>query len=227
MKKTGIALSGIITGAVLFLLFHSYGCKTDYQNKETVQSEVVNIKDETKEKHSCCSEEMDAEEYSENSIYNIESEWTTQSGSNFRISDLRGKPVVLTMFFAGCTYACPVLVNDMKKIESKLSKKELKNYKFVLVSIDPEKDTPENLKSFAERNNMDLNRWILLTGENNNIQELAAVLGFNYKKDEKTGYSHSNLINILDAGGEIVYQHKGLNQDITLAAEKLIDQNNL
>jgi protein SCO1/2 len=129
------------------------------------------------------------------------------------------------MFFASCNYACPILVYDMKKIESKLSPEELKDYQFVLVTIDPDKDTPEALNEFAKKFNLDLNRWSLLTGDKDDILELAAVLGFKFKKEADGQFSHSNLINILNEKGEVVFQHVGLNKDISLAAEKLIALN--
>ena len=125
------------------------------------------------------------------------------------------------MFFASCTYACPILVNDMQRIESKIPKDELKDYKFILVSIDPERDTPAKLRSFASEHALDLNRWTLLTGEKDDIMELAALTGFKFKKEENGEFSHSNIITILNEQGEIEFQHRGLNKDVTEAVKFL------
>ncbi|RPI70535.1 MAG: SCO family protein, partial [Ignavibacteriales bacterium] len=126
-------------------------------------------------------------------------------------------------FFASCTYACPILVNDMKRIETALiNEDEISSYKFLLVSIDPERDTPEMLSEFAKRHKLDLKRWKLLTGTADDIMELAAVTGFKYKKEDNGEFSHSNMINFLNDGGEIIHQQIGLNQDITPSTEKIL-----
>lgn len=224
--KIKIFAAGFAIGAVSFIMFHISGCSSVVPDKEVKTASVIS-KESDKEEHSCCSSEMEEGEYSENSVYQLDSKWINQSNQNIKLSDFQGKQVVFTMFFASCTYACPVLVNDMKKIEAKLSAEEKQKTQFVLVSIDVERDTPEALKEFAKKYKLDLNRWTLLSGKESDIQDLAAVVGFKYKRDENGEYSHSNLINILDKKGEVVHQHTGLNQDVTAAAEILNDKKSL
>ncbi len=227
MKKyiiTAAAAIGVIFAALFILNFTKSDDKNylhetekiDYSAKETSESEEKN--------HSCCSSEEDTGEYSENSIYQLESEWTNQWGKKFSLGELEGSPVVLTMFFASCTYACPILINDMKKIENEIPEEELSSYKFVLVSIDPERDTPEKLEKFAEEKNLDTKRWTLLTGSSDDIMELAALTGFKYKKDKSGDFSHSNLITFLNKEGEILHQQFGLNQDISESTKILLSK---
>jgi protein SCO1/2 len=217
-KRSKIAIYGLITGGLLFLitnlagsLIQQSGAKEKNEKKTT---KTESVKETKAEKNPCCVEE-ESSEFSDNSIYQLESKWINQSGEKFRIGSLKGKPVVLTMFYASCTYACPLLINDMKKIEASIDAEDLKNYRFVLVSIDPEKDKPEVLAEVVKKNNLDTKRWTLLTGSEDDIMELAALIGFKFKKDEKEGYSHSNLITFLNDKGEIIHQQVGLNQDIT------------
>jgi protein SCO1 len=214
MKKSLIILlSGLVFAAIVLVLSFTRGSTdvTSAQNVSTVEN-----KDE---EHSCCSSEKSGE-FTDNSIYQLESEWINQDNKEFRLSSFKGKPVVLTMFFASCTYACPILVNDMKKIESSLPG-DMHGYNFVLVSIDPERDTPEALKNFADAKNLDKERWTLLTGSGDDIMELAALLGFKYKKEADGSYSHSNMILVLNEEGEITHQHNGLNQDITAVVTEI------
>jgi protein SCO1/2 len=89
------------------------------------------------------------------------------------------------------------------------------------VSIDPERDTPENLLKILEMNNFDSKRWTLLTGNKDNVMNLAALIGFKFKVDGNGGFSHSNLITLLNENGEIVHQHVGLNQNIDNALLEL------
>jgi protein SCO1/2 len=223
-KRKKIAIYGLITGALLFVFTNLAGCFTTAEEKnEKAVANIESVKESEKEKHSCC-EQVESEEFSEASLYQLESEWNDQDKKSFSLKDFEGKKVVLTMFFASCTYACPILVNDMKKIEATVSREDdISSYQFILVSIDPERDTPEKLKKFAGKNNLDLKRWKLLTGNSDDIIELAAVIGFKFKKDKSGDFSHSNLITFLNEKGEIIHQQVGLNQDFT--SEKILSLN--
>ena len=54
----------------------------------------------------------------EKSIYQLDSSWTTDAGQSVKLAALQGKVQVVVMFFASCTYACPLIVQDMKQIEA-------------------------------------------------------------------------------------------------------------
>jgi len=222
-RRKKLAIYGLITGAFLFLLTNLTGCYSTAEEKsENPDKGTVVMKEVQDEKHSCCSEE-DTEEFSDASIYQVESEWRDQQNNNFLLHELGGKKVVLTMFFASCTYACPILVNDMKRIEAALAdQNEISSYRFLLVSIDPDRDSPAKLNEYADKNNLDLKRWKLLTGKKEDIMELAALIGFRYKKDKNGDFSHSNLITFLNEKGEIIHQQVGLNQDISESTEKML-----
>ncbi len=222
-KRIKIAIYGLVTGALMFVFANLAGCFTTAEEKnEKSITKTESVNETNTEKHSCC-DEVESEEISDASVYQLESVWTDQDGKSFSLKDLEDNKIVLTMFFASCTYACPILVNDMKKIESSLSKEEvISSYSFVLISIDPERDSPAKLKKFARKNNLDLKRWKLLTSSSDNIMDLAALIGFKYKKDKNGDYSHSNLITFLNEEGEIIHQQVGLNQDITTATGKLL-----
>lgn len=152
------------------------------------------------------------------SIYNLPSKWTNQNGQNIEMKDLRGKVLVMVMIYTSCKAACPRLVADMRNIESRLPTNIKDNVKLVLISIDPETDTPKRLKEFAIANKMDGNQWEFLRSSEENTREFAAVLAVNYKKIDPLNFSHSNIISVFNAEGELVYQQEGLgvNSDATI-----------
>ena len=152
------------------------------------------------------------------SIYNLPSKWTNQNGQNIEMKDLRGKVLVMVMIYTSCKSACPRLVADMRNIESRLPENIKENVKLVLVSIDPEVDTPKRLKSFSIENKMEANQWLFLRSTEENTREFAAVLAVNYKKIAPLEFSHSNIISVFNADGELVYQQEGLgvNSDETI-----------
>jgi regulator of cell morphogenesis and NO signaling len=172
---------------------------------------ILASENEQPEKLCCVDTKINHGIISDNSIYQLESKWKNQNNETIRLNSLIGKKEIIALVYTSCTYACPLILNDMKKIETHLRRNDV-NY--VLVSIDPKNDTPEALKNYANRNNLDLKKWHLLTGTEDGINELAAVLGFRYKKESDGSFSHSNIITVLNETGEIAYQHFGLNQDV-------------
>lgn len=159
-----------------------------------------------------------SDEISDLSIFNLTSTWTNQNGEDLQFEDLKGKVLVTVMIYTSCKAACPRLVADMRNIEERLSKKTKENVKMVLVSIDPNTDTPERLKAFAEENVMDKEPWLFLRSSEDNTREFAAVVAVNYKKISPVDFSHSNIITVFNDQGEMVFQQEGLgvNSDATI-----------
>jgi protein SCO1/2 len=166
----------------------------------------------------CCAEIASAAPLSDRSLYQLEAKWTDDSGKAVELSSLRGRPVVIAMFFASCTYACPVLVDDIKRLRSALPADVQEKAQMVLVSFDTVRDTPVALNAFRERSALDDN-WTLLRGEPEAVQDLAMLLGVKFKKEASGQFAHSNLVTVLNAEGEIAHQRNGLMGDMSEAAK--------
>lgn len=147
------------------------------------------------------------------SIYNLEGEWLTQNAAKVKLENFRGNVVVVGMIYLSCRSACPIIISDMMNIEKRLPAEDLKKIAFLLITIDPENDTPEVLKKAAEDYKLDVSRWTILNGSDENIRELAATLSFKYKKTDPIDFAHSNLISVLDQNGVFIYQQTGLETD--------------
>ena len=168
----------------------------------------------------CCAVELDTGPLSRNSLYQTEVGFTNDRGEAVNLVAFRGRPVVLTMFFASCSHACPVLVTVMQQIRDALPKEGEGAPVFVLVSFDVERDTPEALAKFRTSRLLDEN-WELLHGDNDAVRELAALLGVKYQQETGGGFSHSNVISILNQEGEVVHQRMGLMGSIDEATRAL------
>ncbi len=160
----------------------------------------------------CCKVEEGTGNHSDKSIYQLKSVWKDQDGNSVELKIFAGKKIVLAMIYTSCPTACPVIVNNMQKLEAVIPQKELKKCHFVLISIDPQRDTPSRLKQYAVEKQLDMRRWTLLTGSKNNVAELAELIGFRYKKNSNGNFIHSNLITFLDEDGVIKNQSEGLGQ---------------
>ena len=212
MKKIylfGIPLIAVITGFIL--LGKNPDTNKFKKDNAGIEASVISTQKTNLKNGFCCTAES-LGRYSDKSIYQLDAVWKDQNGKKKKLGSFKGRKVVLAMFYASCTSACPVLVGDIKNLEEAMSSEELKDYRFVLVSIDPAKDTPKVLKTYAEDHNLDLARWTLLTGSKDNVAALAQLLGFQYKRKSSGMFSHTNLITFLNEEGEIAKQSTGLLQ---------------
>lgn len=171
---------------------------------------------------SCCSKEKTAgtlKQISGGSVYNLTSLWTTQLNESFQLNHFKNKIVIAAMVFTHCESACPRIVADMQRIESSLSAKELQQVTFLLISMDPERDTPARLTEFSKEYKLNPN-WTLICSDKGATMEIANVLGVKVKKLEGGGFDHSNIIHVFDNDGIIVHQQNGfaVEQDETLKA---------
>jgi len=94
--------------------------------------------------------------------------------------------------------------------------------KYVLVSIDPETDSPDRLKEFAIENQMDNDQWIFLQGTVDDVREFSNVLAVKYKQISPIDFSHSNIISVFDKAGVLYYQKEGLGVNNEITVSKII-----
>jgi protein SCO1/2 len=171
----------------------------------------------------CCEEIKSAETaaFSTESLYQLEVGFTDDSGRPFTLGSLRGRPVVLTMFFATCGYACPLLLTDMQAIRAKLPAEIRDQAALVLVSFDVARDTPAALAKYRAERHLD-EQWTLLHGDDDAVRELAALLGVKFKLEADGQFAHSNLITILNGEGEVVHQRNGLRGGLDETARAIV-----
>jgi protein SCO1/2 len=163
---------------------------------------------------SCCTTNPAATPFTDKSLYQIESTWTNDFGHPLQLGALRGRVQVVAMFFASCTYACPLIVHDLQRIETALPESLRTNVNFTLITIDTERDTPSALHAYRGTRKLPADRWTLLRGAPDDTLELAALLGVKFKREARGQFAHSNLITVLNEQGEIIHQLTGLSQEV-------------
>lgn len=157
------------------------------------------------------------------SIYHLPASWNTQHEDVVEFSDLKGDVLVVVMIYTSCPTACPRLVADMKRIESAVAEEVDEGVKYVLVSIDPETDTPEKMLAFSAEQGMEGDQWLFLQGTKSSVQEFANVLAVKYARISPTDFSHSNIISVFDKGGVMQLQVEGLGVDYKPLIGKVIE----
>ena len=147
------------------------------------------------------------------SVYDLPGSWRDQAGATRELTGFRGSPVLLAMVYTHCTATCPLAVAELKRIAA-----EHRDAKLVIVSLDPERDDPTRLASYARGLGLDSARWTLLTGTDADVRDLAATLGVRYRRVTPADLAHSNLITLLDREGRIIRQASGRMDDAAIAA---------
>jgi len=158
--------------------------------------------------------ELSASAYTPDSLYQLTSTWTTAAGQRLQLGELRGTVRVVVMHYTSCEYACPILINLVKRIEAGLPQAVRHRVGFVGITFDPERDTLPVLQAYQAKMHLDSPLWTLLRGQSDDTLELAVLLGIKYRQNAQGEFSHTNLITVLNQAGEIVHRQTGLHQNV-------------
>jgi len=97
-----------------------------------------------------------------------------ETGKPVNLRELKGNVVVYDFIFTNCAGTCPLMTQQMRKLTKKIDKDA--PVRFVSISVDPTRDTPQVLRDYATRFRNDP-RWTFLTGQRDQIVHLS-VDGF-------------------------------------------------
>lgn len=144
------------------------------------------------------------------SLFDLTSVWRNASGNSVQLRDLSGHVSIVTMVYTSCQATCPLIMADLGRVESQFTDEQRAHIRFVLVSLDPDRDTPGRLLEWARERQLDTDRWWLLAGTDDAVRELAASLDIRYQRQDDGEFAHTNGTTVLDASGRVVFRHAGL-----------------
>lgn len=103
---------------------------------------------------------------------------TTQDGKTIHFYDdvLKGKIVAINLIYTNCEYSCPLETARLAQVQKILGDRVGKDIFFYSISIDPERDTPQALKAYAEKFHAGPG-WTFLTGKKEDIDLISRRLG--------------------------------------------------
>jgi len=129
---------------------------------------------------------------------------TTQDGKTVHFYDdlLKGKIVAVNLIYTTCKYACPLETARMRQVQQVLGDRMGKDVFFYSITIDPEHDTPEVLKDYAEKFHAGPG-WLFLTGKQADIDLIQRKVGLYSTPDPKNPDGHTpNLLVGNEATGQ-------------------------
>ncbi len=138
---------------------------------------------------------------------------TTHTGARLSLRDLRGKVVAVTFIYTTCTDTCPLLTQKLVGLQGRLGADFGRRVFFASVTVDPERDTPEALKRYAEAHGAHAAGWAFLTGTPAEIRDVKRKYGVFSRKNPRGDVDHTFLTSLIDGEGVLRVQYLGVRFD--------------
>lgn len=144
---------------------------------------------------------------------------TNQEGRAVSWDSLKGKIIIADFFFTHCPTICPGLTRNMKRLSESINNgkrvgnKTNKWIYFLSFSIDPERDSVQRLKYWADRFQVNPEQWSLLTGSKKEIYDLAIdemKIGIVDGKGIDTDFIHTDHFVLIDSNRYVRGYYHGL-----------------
>jgi protein SCO1/2 len=148
------------------------------------------------------------------SLYELAVPLSTSDGRQVGLDVHHGHATLVTMFYASCRSACPMLVQRVRAFEDTLDPETRAELRVLLVSLDPARDDPAALAAAASNYGVDPERWVLATPPPDQVREVAAVLGVQYKPTNDGEMHHSSILVLVDAEGREVARAEATSGDL-------------
>lgn len=150
-----------------------------------------------------------AADVASDSYYQLDMLLETQAAETMRLAELEGEPAIVAMFYASCPHVCPMIISTIGAVEAKLPAAERESLQVLMITLDPERDTPEALTRLAERHRVDTGRWRFARPDPGDVRLIAAALDIGFRNLPDGEFNHTSSMLLLDrAGREIARSGK-------------------
>lgn len=136
-------------------------------------------------------------------------------GKTVSLADFADRIVVLNFIYAGCLDACPLHSEKIAQIQGLLNQSPMKGtVQFVTITTDPERDTPEILRTYGEAHGLDPVNWIFLTAPSGQpedaTRQIAKAYGLEFTLTDDGHQMHGVVTHVIDRGGRLAAKFHGL-----------------
>ena len=146
---------------------------------------------------------------------------TAEDGRRVRLSEYRGKPLVISLVYTSCYHICPTTTQHLAKV-TRTARAAFGTDSFNVLSIgfDTPKDTPAAMRQFSQDQGIDMPGWLFLSADATTMEGLAKDLGFiSYRAPH--GFDHLIQATVIDAQGKIYRQVYGMTFETPQLVEPL------
>ncbi|HEY4599713.1 MAG TPA: SCO family protein [Cerasibacillus sp.] len=144
----------------------------------------------------------------------IDFEFTTQDNEKLSLDDLKGQYWLADFVFTNCTTVCLPMTTNMSNLQDMMKEEGLdEKIQLVSFSVDPDRDTPEALKQYAEDYDADLSNWTFLTGydfetiKEISIKSFKSLLAEPPEDDDQV--THGTRFYLVNPEGKVIKYYNG------------------
>ncbi len=135
---------------------------------------------------------------------------TDQDGKTFSLDELKGETLLVNFMFAACTSVCPVQTIGLRQAYNEMQLDPKKDrIKLLSISIAPLSDTPEQLKAYAKRFEIDKPSWRFAVTSQAHTDELSEQFGVGVAPLEGNQLDHRSLLYLINHEGTLIQQYRG------------------
>ncbi len=145
-----------------------------------------------------------------------------QNGAPVEVSALSEQALVVSFMFTSCPVVCPRHTKGLVETRAALPAAVRDRIRFVSVSVDPDNDTPQALKAFAQAHGADEPGWSFVRADAASTQRLTARLAAFEPGVAPTPSAHGTTLYLFDRGGRLVQRYRGAPLDVSHLARELV-----
>jgi protein SCO1/2 len=156
-------------------------------------------------------------------LYDIQTTFTDEFGKQFSLSKMKGQTTIVSMAYTSCKGSCPVIIQKMKMLNQEFLKKG-KKLKFLIVTFDPETDTPAVLHEYRKKTDFHDDNFIFLHASPKETRKFSMHVGIRYSKDTDDSIMHDNKITAVSKTGKVLAEQDNLNQSFDDFIKKVLNE---
>jgi len=135
-----------------------------------------------------------------NSLYQLDVRLIDASAQRFRLREMAGSPVLVTMFYGDCNAACPIIIETLKRTVAALGPQAGK-LRILMVSLDPFNDSSAGLALLAKNKQLDARYRLAVASDESQTRLLAGALQIKFRQLGDGVINHTTRIALLDSEG--------------------------
>jgi len=148
-------------------------------------------------------------------------DFTDAQGKPVRLSDYRGKPLLISMIFTSCYHVCPALTRHLATaVDAAREVLGEESFRIITVGFDTSRDSPDAMRVFAREQSIDDPNWAFLSAGQQTLDRLVQDIGFVYFPSPR-GFDHINQVTVVDRDGVVYRQVYGSGFDLPWLVEPL------
>jgi protein SCO1 len=138
------------------------------------------------------------------SVFNADIALQRADGRQLNLASTAGTLRVVSMIYSHCPGLCPLTVQNLQALERQLNAQQRGELSFMLLSLDPTRDSPARLSEFAAREHVDTSQWLLARPGVADSARIAQSLGISTVMGTDVTIDHTPAIALVDRDGRVL-----------------------